>query len=42
MGATTGEKYACEECGLEVTVSNDCSCEGICDLVCCEKDLKRI
>ncbi len=35
-----GAKYACSDCGLLVTVDQDCDC-GTIDLVCCGVPMKK-
>lgn len=35
-----GAKYACEVCGLAVTVDSVCGCVETCDLMCCGKQMK--
>ncbi|MBA4392028.1 MAG: hypothetical protein C0407_00580 [Desulfobacca sp.] len=35
-----GAKYACVDCGLVVTVDQDCGC-AIVDLVCCGLPMKK-
>jgi len=35
-----GAKYACSDCGLMVTVDQDCGC-GTVDLVCCGVPMKK-
>jgi hypothetical protein len=39
--ATKGESYACESCGLVVTVDEDCGCVDACEIVCCEMPMKK-
>ena len=36
-----GKRYKCVECGLLVTVDEDCNCTA-CDLICCGKSLKEV
>ena len=36
-----GESYACEVCGLVVTVDEACGCADICDIVCCGQPMKE-
>ena len=38
--AKKGAKYACEVCGLAVTVDSVCDCVESCDLICCGKQMK--
>ena len=33
-------KYACEACGLVVTVDEACGCVDTCDIVCCGEQMK--
>ena len=35
-----GDTYACEVCGLAVTVDETCGCVDVCDIVCCGKPMK--
>ncbi len=35
-----GTRYACDECGLVVTVSEPCGCVEAHDLVCCGEPMK--
>ena len=37
---TTGESYACEVCGLVVSVDEVCGCVDVCDIVCCGQPMK--
>jgi hypothetical protein len=37
----TGDVYACEVCGLAVTVNEVCGCVEACDILCCEKPMKK-
>ena len=30
-----GDSYACEVCGLAVTVDDVCGCVDACDIICC-------
>lgn len=36
-----GASYACEVCGLAVTVDEVCGCVDVCDIVCCGKPMKE-
>ena len=36
-----GDAYACEVCGLAVTVDEDCGCVEICDIICCGEPMKE-
>lgn len=38
--AKKSEKYKCEECGIVVAVEDDCGCAA-CDLICCDKPMKK-
>lgn len=33
------KRYACEVCGLAVTVDNICGCVDTCDIVCCGEQM---
>ncbi len=35
-----GTKYACSVCGMVVSVDTVCGCTGVCDLICCGKEMK--
>jgi len=35
-----GDAYACEVCGLAVTVDETCGCVDVCDIICCGKPMK--
>jgi hypothetical protein len=35
-----GQRYSCEDCGLEVLIVNDCECGDECQIMCCEKPMK--
>jgi len=35
-----GDVYRCEVCSLELTVKKPCD-EDDCDLICCEKQMKK-
>ncbi len=35
-----GTKYACSVCGMIVSVDTACGCAGVCDLICCGKEMK--
>ena len=39
--ALKGESYACESCGLVVTVDEHCGCVEACEIMCCDKPMKR-
>jgi len=36
-----GDKYKCAVCGLVVKVDEVCGCVDMCDIVCCEKPMKK-
>jgi len=36
-----GDAYACGVCGLAVTVDEECGCVDTCDIICCEKPMKK-
>ena len=36
-----GDKYKCGVCGLVVKVDEVCGCVDVCDIVCCEKPMKK-
>ncbi len=36
-----GDIYQCGVCGLAVTVDEVCGCVDACDIICCEKQMKR-
>jgi hypothetical protein len=35
-----GDRYKCDVCGMVVLVEDACGCSA-CDLVCCEKPMKK-
>lgn len=37
---TKGQTYACEVCGLVVTVDEDCDCTDSCEIICCSQEMK--
>ncbi len=39
--AVKGESYACESCGLVVTVDEDCGCVDACEIMCCDLPMKK-
>jgi hypothetical protein len=39
--ARKGESYACEACGLVVTVDEACGCVDACEIMCCEMPMKK-
>ncbi len=36
-----GDAYVCGVCGLAVTVDEVCGCANACDIICCEKPMRR-
>ncbi len=36
-----GDAYVCGVCGLAVTVDEVCGCVDACDIICCEKPMKK-
>jgi len=38
-GVKKGSKYVCRTCGLVVTVYKACGCVGVCDIICCGKQM---
>jgi len=38
---TKGDKYQCNVCGLVVRVDETCGCADVCDIVCCDKPMKK-
>jgi hypothetical protein len=36
-----GDAYVCGVCGLAVTVDEECGCVDACDIICCEKPMKK-
>jgi len=41
-GVKKGDVYKCSVCGLAVTVDEVCGCVGLCDIICCEKQMKPV
>jgi hypothetical protein len=39
--AMKGESYACQSCGLVVTVDEDCGCVEACEIMCCDMPMKK-
>ncbi|MDD5038345.1 MAG: hypothetical protein PHN78_03415 [Dehalococcoidales bacterium] len=35
-----GDSYVCGECGLLISVDEDCDCVDVCDIVCCGEPMK--
>ncbi len=40
-GVKKGDAYECSVCGIAVTVDEACGCVDTCDIICCEKPMKR-
>jgi hypothetical protein len=38
--AAKGDSYACDVCGLVVTVDEVCGCVDTCDIICCSEPMK--
>jgi hypothetical protein len=38
---TKGTSYACEVCGLVVSVDEVCGCVDYCDIICCGQQMKE-
>jgi hypothetical protein len=36
-----GDQYKCSVCGLVVSVDEACGCVDTCDIICCEKQMKK-
>jgi len=36
-----GDQYKCSVCGLVVSVDEACGCVETCDIICCEKQMKK-
>jgi hypothetical protein len=36
-----GDSYVCNVCGLAVTVDEACDCVGACDIICCDKPMRK-
>ena len=39
-GVKKGDVYQCGVCGLAVTVDEVCGCVDVCDIICCERQMK--
>lgn len=39
--AAKGDSYACEVCGLVVSVDEVCGCVETCDILCCGEPMKK-
>jgi hypothetical protein len=35
-----GGKYSCSVCGIAITVDEVCGCVDVCDIICCDKQMK--
>jgi hypothetical protein len=40
-GIKEGDAYKCGVCGLAVTVDEVCGCTDVCDIICCEKPMRK-
>ena len=40
-GVKKGEAYKCTVCGISVVVDEVCGCVDTCDIICCEKPMKK-
>jgi hypothetical protein len=36
-----GDVYECNVCGLAVRVDTACGCVDTCDIICCDKEMKK-
>jgi hypothetical protein len=36
-----GTSYACEVCGLVVSVDEVCGCVDVCDIICCGRSMEE-
>ncbi len=41
-GTQKGDKYACHTCGLVVKIDRKCGCAGTCEIMCCDKPMKKV
>ena len=41
-GTRKGDKYECRVCGLVVKIDRKCGCTGTCEIMCCDKPMKKI
>lgn len=41
-GVKRGDVYKCGVCGLAVRVDEVCGCVDMCDIICCEKQMKPV
>jgi hypothetical protein len=39
--AIKGDKYACDICGLVISVDTVCGCIDTCNILCCDKPMKH-
>lgn len=37
-----GDVFKCSVCGLAVRVDEACGCVDMCDIICCEKQMKPV
>ena len=37
-----GAQYACDVCGLSMSVDNPCQCQDFCDIICCGEQMKPV
>jgi hypothetical protein len=35
----SGKKYTCDNCGIILSVDNECSCSP-CDVICCDQNMR--
>jgi len=40
-GVKEGDTYKCSVCGLAVTIDEVCGCADVCDIICCETQMKK-
>jgi len=40
-GVKKGDVYECNVCGLAVRVDAACGCVDTCDIICCNKEMKK-
>ena len=40
-GVKKGDTYRCSVCGIAVTVDEVCGCVDTCDIICCEKPMRK-
>mgnify|MGYP001600058105 CR=1 FL=1 len=40
-GLDSGDKYACDVCGLTVVVDEVCGCTEVHEILCCSKPMKQ-